>query len=151
MKTLAGFVLITLLAVAAPAQDGSRARTAVIRGMELPYEVIAGYAVHAGDIILGTAEEVAGWDTGGARSTLAVPSGYRPSGLFCTWPDGIIPYVIDDNVPRREEEEVRKAIRTWDTQTILRFVKRAPHHEHYLRFTLGAIPGRSLSSGTIAT
>ena len=81
---------------------------------------------------------VAGWTL---KSWGAVPSGYRPDGSLCLWPNGIIPYVIDDNVPEREAMEVLKAIRMWDTKTVLQFVEREPHHEDYLRFTLGPAVG----------
>ena len=146
MRTLAGIVVLALMAVNSFGQDGSGVRTALIRGMELPYEVVDGLAIHAGDIILGTAEEVARWTAerpDGTRSRVrnAVPSGYYPSGLFCTWPNGIIPYVIDDSVPSRERTEVLRAIRAWDSQTVLRFVERTSRHQDYLRFTLGPVSG----------
>ena len=148
-NTLAAFTLLVLTAIAAQAQDGTRVRTAMIRGMELPYEIVDGLAVHAGDIILGTAEEVARRSaeyplSASARPTLvtqAVPSGYAPSGLFCIWPDGIIPYVIENDVPEQPRNEVLKAIRVWDTQTVLQFVERTPQHEDYVRFTPGPWSG----------
>ena len=140
-RTLASIVVLAVMAVDSSAQDGSRVRTASIRGMELPYEVVGGLAVYAGDIILGTAEDVIG-GTAGARN--AVPTGYRSSGLFCTWPNGVIPYVIDDNVPRRVRDLILQGIRTWDTQTVLRFVRREVGHEHYLRFMLGPASGVSI-------
>ena len=151
MKTIAGFLLITVTAAGAYAQDGSRVRIAMIRGMELPYEVVDGLAVHAGDIILGTTEEVAAWSServqpgkpgnGGPPVARAVPNGYFPSGLLCTWPDGIVPYVIDDNVPRSLKAVILDAIRMWDTQTVLRFVERTPQHDRYQRYTMGSISG----------
>ena len=151
MKTIAGFLLITMAAVGAYAQDGARVRIAMIRGMELPYEVVDGLAVHAGDIILGTAEEVAAWSAervrpgsgpwSGPPVAHAVPTGYFPSGLLCTWPDGIIPYVIDDNVPRSLKNIILEAIRMWDKQTVLRFVERTPQHDRYQRYTMGSVSG----------
>lgn len=146
MKMRAALVLTTLMTAAGvQAQDGSRVRTAMIRGMELPYEVIDGWAVHDGHIILGTAEEVARWTAvavGEQRLTgvrRAVPSGYRPSGLFCIWEDGLIPYVIDDTVEQPQKDAVLEGIRIWDTQTVLRFVPRTSGHERYLHFTRGPI------------
>ena len=53
-------VLISLIAIAdAKGQDGSPFRTTMFHGLELPYEVVDGQAVYAGDIIPGTAEEAA--------------------------------------------------------------------------------------------
>ena len=149
MRTLAGIVVLALMAVNSFGQDESHVRTALIRGMEFPYEVVDGLAIHEGDIILGTAEDVARWTAerpGETRSRVrnAVPTGYYPSGLFCTWPDGIIPYVIDDSVPSRERMEVLRAIRAWDSQTVLRFVERTSRHQDYLRFTLGPVSGTGI-------
>ena len=145
-KTLAGVVLITLITSAAQAQDGSRVRTALFDGIELPYEVVHGLAIHAGDIILGRAEEVAGWSLERSSEVArAVPSGHRPSGIFCIWPNGIIPYLIDDNVPGRER--ILRAIRAWDTKTVLRFVERTSQHEDYLRFGSGSVSGTWICNG----
>ena len=116
-----------LSSVFAFAQDGAAVRTTIFRGAEIAYEVIDGLAVYQGDIILGTAEEVAGWTAQSSpltsrRSPLvrgAVPRGYGRSGLFCTWPDGVVPYVIDADVPPRERQQLLEAIRTWNDQTVL--------------------------------
>ena len=81
---------------------------------------------------------VAGWIL---KSQSAVPSGYRPDGSLCLWPNGIIPYVIDDSVPEREAMEVLEAIRIWDTKTVLQFVERTSRHERYLHFTRRSVPG----------
>lgn len=40
-------------------QDRNRLRTTMFHDIELPYEIIDGLAIHAGDIVLGTAEEAA--------------------------------------------------------------------------------------------
>ena len=151
MKTLVALALIGLIAltaVHASAQHGSAVQTVMIHGREVPYEIVDGLAVHAGDIILGTAQDVAAWPAERSRlasglppARQAVPAGYDPSGLFCTWPDGIIPYVIDKDVPEQLRNEVLKAIRIWDTQTVLRFVERTPQHEDYMRFTSGPWAG----------
>lgn len=72
----------------------------------------------------------------------AVPYGKKQDGSPCIWPGGVVPYVIDDNVPGRER--VLQAIRTWDTMTVLRFVERTPQHEDYLRFAAGDVSGTYL-------
>ena len=148
MKTLVAFLLAALTAVHAFAQHGSGVRAVMIHGRELPYEIVDGLAIHAGDIILGTAQEVAASPaerpllaSGLPPARQAVPAGYYPSGLFCIWPDGIIPYVIENDVPELLRNEVLKAIRIWDTQTVLRFVERTPQHEDYMRFTSGPWSG----------
>ena len=122
--------------------------TAAVHGMEVPYEVVDGLAVWEGHVILGTAEEVAGWSTESwriargnlsGRITTLAPPGKRADGTSCLWPDGVIPYVIDDDVPGRDR--ILRAIGEWDSKTVLRFVERASHHELYLRFTTGPRSG----------
>lgn len=62
MKMPAALALTMVIAAGVQAldgSDGSRVRTTIFRGAEMPYEVVNGLAVYAGDIILGTVEEVA--------------------------------------------------------------------------------------------
>ena len=133
------------------AQDGAAVRTTIFRGAEIAYEVIDGLAVYGGDVILGTAEEVAGWTAGSSpwtgglpRPQGAAPAGNRPDGSACLWPGGIIPYVIDDDVPDRDK--ILRAIREWDTKTVLRFVERTSQPD-YLHYTVGSVSGTWLCAG----
>lgn len=50
------------------------------------------------------------------------------------WPDGLIPYVIDPEVPQREV--IAQAMRHWSDRTPIRFVPRATE-ANYVRFQLG--------------
>ena len=155
MKALATFLLsLSVMPITAQAQDGSRMRATIRSGMELAYQVVDGLAVFEGDVIVGTAEEVAGWSTeewrlasgrlsGGIRT--AAPPGNRENGTPCLWPGGVIPYVIDDDVPGRDR--ILRAIREWDTKTVLRFVERTSQHQDYLHYTLGSVSGTRLCAG----
>ena len=136
VKTLVGFVLITSIATGAQAQDGSRLRTTMLFGMELSYEVVDGLAVHAGDIVLGTAEQAAAHAPAG--ELVLSPEGPPvsrlapyPTGVL--WPSGIVPYVIDDDVPMRES--IIGAIGIWNAKTVVRFVQRSEQPD-YLRFAV---------------
>ena len=154
MKALAAILLtLSLIPITAQAQDGSRFRTTMHFGTELAYQTVDGLAVFEDDIILGTAEEVTRWRTEewrlatgrlSGRMGTAAPAGNRQNGSPCLWPDGIIPYVIDDNVPERER--ILRAIREWDTKTVLRFVERTAQQD-YLRFALGSVSGTWLCAG----
>ena len=62
----------------APAQDGTALRTTVFQGAEITYEVIDGLAIYEGDIILGTAAEVAAWNADWSPAA-------RGRSLFATW------------------------------------------------------------------
>ena len=129
----AAFVLTTLIAAGVWAQ-GHRLQTTMFHGMELTYEVVNGLAIHAGDIVLGTAEEAAAHAPGRVGSSLAdLPQVRRvhpvhPSAL---WPGGIIPYVIDDDVPTKEA--ILRAMDTWNTKTAVTFRPRTTERD-YLHF-----------------
>ena len=71
----------------------------------------------------------------------AVPYGKHQDGSPCIWPGGVVPYVIDDNVPGRDR--ILRAIREWDTKTVLRFVERTSERD-YLRFALEPVSGTYL-------
>ena len=66
----------------ASAQDGSALRTTVFQEAEIAYEVIDGLAIYEGDIILGTAAEVAAWNTEWSPGSGEPPSmrGFAPRG-----------------------------------------------------------------------
>ena len=112
------------LAAGVAAQEA--VRTTVFHGVELPYEVIDGWAVHAGDMILGTAEEAL------LRSNDPVHDA-APYPKAVLWPRGVVPYVIDDDVPR--PEWIREAIRIWNRKTVIRFIPRTAERD-YLRFAV---------------
>ena len=128
-----------------PAPRANAQQPVAPRGAEMPYEVIDGLAVYDGDIILGTAEEVAGWSAewGGdpPQPRMAAPYQRRQDGSPCIWPGGIVPYVIEDDVPGRDT--ILRAIREWGTRTVLRFVERTSQ-QNYLRFALGPVSGTYL-------
>ena len=118
------------------------------RAVELTYEVIDGIAVLEGDIILGTADEVA------ARAAeLAAPSTRRSAGRSASsarWLNGIVPYVISgelDRVGRRED--VVTAINHWNSRSVIRLVPRTNETDHvwFVRGTgcsssIGRVGGR---------
>ena len=113
-------------------------RTTMFHGMELSYEVIGGLAVHDGDIILGTAEEAAARAPGRAEPRsprLPRPNHLAPYPVEVLWPGGIIPYVIDDDVPMRHKRAVLRGIEAWDAKTVLTFVERTTERD-YLRWAV---------------
>ena len=105
--------------------------TAIFHGVELVYEVVDGLAVHAGDMILGTANEAA------AARRLADADRLRHAVPPCCaeilWPQGVVPYVIDDDVPRTEW--ILEAMGIWNAQTVVEFVERTTERD-YLRFAV---------------
>ncbi len=110
----------------------SSRRLTVFRGRELHYEVVEGMAVHAGDMVLGTAEEAVAASLGPEltkplmadwplrHDISAVSTGHL-------WPDGIVPYVVDSGVP--ESHNIQSAIEEWNSKTIIKWVPRTTQRD----------------------
>ncbi|MCS6954035.1 MAG: M12 family metallopeptidase [Bryobacterales bacterium] len=100
-------------------------RTVWHRGKPLTYEVVGGLALFQGDIILGTAQELEAIAASGRRdaSVLNIPAR--------RWPGGVIPYVIDSDLPN--PRRVLDAIEHWNTNTPIRLIPRTAE-SNYIRF-----------------
>ncbi len=144
----AAVLLAPCLGLAAPQEelvpgiDGRSSpyvRTTLFRGRELPYVVIDGSAVHSGDIVLGSVEDLEvplppatsveikdGEEF--ARRDLSPKRGDR-----YLWPDGKVPYVIDGDVDAEQRQDIELAIRDWNDRTVISLV---PHstEANYVRF-----------------
>lgn len=102
--------------------------------MALPYTVVDGMAVHAGDIVLGTAEElVAASDTPKAAPGPPTRRSIAPNDNRFLWPSGIIPYVIDTGFSAEQAQEIEAAIREWNDKTVISLQPRAEQAD-YARF-----------------
>src|SRR5450631_377772 len=67
------------------------------------------------------------------QSSDTAPGGVPgPAGRY-RWPQGVIPYTIDSNLPR--PERITDAIRKWDGVTPIRLVQRTdqPNYVHFVR------------------
>jgi hypothetical protein len=102
-----------------------------------------GMALLDGDIILGTAEEVAGGSLGGTAKPAAIAH-------LNAWPGGVIPYQIAGSLQKTPvAAKIQTAIDDWNEQTIVRLVPRDPETaEHHVLFTgrtrdMGAGEGQS--------
>ena len=146
--TLLAACCLFLSAASAAGQNGATVRTTVFHGVELPYVVVGDLALH-GDIILGTAKEAAA-HAPGARplDSAASPRSLAPYPREVLWPQGVVPYVIDADVPR--PEWIREAITIWNRETVIRFVERTTERD-YLRFAVGdgcfGVFGRGFDGG----
>ncbi len=107
----------------------------VFQGSYVHYEVIDGLAVAGGDMIIGAAEEVAARSIGSNPAKRGGPSPRQlaPVADDRLWPRGIIPYVIDEELPEEQKQFAREAIEIWNTQTVITLVPRT-FHRTYLRF-----------------
>lgn len=113
--------------------------TAAFRGRDLSYVVIDGMAVHAGDMVLGRVEDLEPQpplDQSGKPSDrlLLRPRNLSPRGQEHLWPEGIVPYVIDNDVTAEQRQNIEEGIRAWNDKTVLSLVMRSTE-TNYVRFS----------------
>lgn len=110
---------------------------------QVQYSPVNGMAIFEGDIVLGTVEEMEKMMSKVnvaelSSSDIATAIGVVPAERF-RWPEGIIPYEIDPNLP--EQERVTDAIKHWEEHTPIRFVERddsnASEYPNYVYFQPG--------------
>ena len=108
-------------------------RTGVYRGQRVTYQVINGLAVVEGDIILGTPAELEP-----PRGPQVIKEqdvrqkAVATSDPDSLWPEGVIPYTIDGDLP--EPQRVLDAIEHWNDNTTIRLVERT-NESDWLNFT----------------
>jgi len=111
---------------------GSGALTGEHNG--IPYEIIQGYAVAQGDMVLGKVSP---------NGQLVVPAQQRGLGqnsVFERWPDGVIPYQFSDSVSQLQRDRAMLAIAHWNSHTKIQMIPRdesnAANFENYVSFEL---------------
>lgn len=96
------------------------------------YEIIQGYAVMEGDILLGQVNA-----QGMIESALRA-RGLGRSDSFGRWPDGIVPYLAPTANSAIQRENIATAIEHWTDRTSITFIERtqsnADQYPNYLRF-----------------
>ncbi len=106
--------------------------------MALPYTVIDGVAVHAGDIVLGRVGELGPRaPTPRSDKSRELP-GLRRRDLSARssrylWPGGVVPYVIDELVSDEQRQNIVEAIGEWNDKTVVSLIARTTE-ENYVRF-----------------
>lgn len=113
-------------------------RTAVFRGRELPYVVVDGMAVHAGDMVLGPASDIETVPSSrgpSERSGSLVPArrDTAPTSSDQLWTNATVPYVIDSDVSEHQRRNVERAIAEWNDKTVISLVARTAE-ANYVRF-----------------
>lgn len=83
----------------------------------LDYELRAGWAVHQGDIVLGTSEDLTPVQRGAVGIQAAA---VRPN---TQWAGGVVPYVYNDVGPEARAA-FESAVEHWESRTVLQFVPR---------------------------
>jgi astacin len=125
-------------------------RTGFITGITfdirpVQYSVVNELAMFEGDIVLGTVQQME-QGTHQLRERMVtlplrdvdsdVAQAVGITGQRFRWPDGLMPYVIDDGLPNAER--VLNAIAHWERRTMMRFVERtsdnAAQYLNYVHF-----------------
>lgn len=95
---------------------GGRYESGTVTIDEVPYEmsvqIIDGFAVIEGDIIVGTESEFLSAQSN-AKGLIITPSGGK------RWPDGIMNYMIEADFP--DADRINEAIEHWEERTFIRF------------------------------
>ena len=98
-------------------------RTGVYKGQRITYQVLNGLAIVEGDIILGTPKEL---EPSKDLPVVKEPDDRRKvvaaSDPERLWPEGVIPYAIDEGMP--DPQRVLDGIEHWHDNTPIRFVER---------------------------
>ncbi|HUS06810.1 MAG TPA: M12 family metallopeptidase, partial [Bryobacteraceae bacterium] len=127
MKYLALFVLGVSALAARDLKSG------YFRGRPVTYEVINGDAVTEGDIVLGTAEEMAvSRPDAGTRAKTVSHEAIDVTTTTRRWPGGVIPYTVDSDVP--DKKRITDGIQHWIDNTGLSLVPRTSE-ANYVRFS----------------
>lgn len=96
------------------------------------YEIIQGFAVFEGDILLGKVDQT------GAVPHKLTPRGLGRSDAFGRWPDGIVPYNAPTENSAIQQERIAQAIEHWTENTNISFVERTTDNQdqypNYIRF-----------------
>jgi hypothetical protein len=86
------------------------------------YSAVNGDAIFEGDIVLGSVAELETFKQQIENPDPNVPFAVVRSGEEFRWPDGVIPFQIDQNLPN--QQRVTDAIRHWEQNTNIRFRQR---------------------------
>lgn len=97
------------------------------------YEIVAGYAMFEGDIILGQVDAQGNL----IQSDFAAQGIVRDGGR---WSGGIIPFVINSNVTTSGVQHINEAIAHWEEKTPINFVPRTSQ-SNYVEFVRGDSAG----------
>lgn len=115
-----------------------RTGIAIYRGQELRYEIVDGLAIHGGDMVLGTVEEVAAKYRRRRSKELSPSAWIERRDISAVedrylWPDGRVPYVIDPGFEEKALHNIREGIDEWNSKTVISLVERTTETD-YVRF-----------------
>ncbi|MXY16325.1 MAG: hypothetical protein F4057_10615 [Acidobacteria bacterium] len=131
LAAAASAAVLATTAPAAPLPGGESIASCCAR--DLPYEVVDGLAIHDGDIVLGPAEEAAVQPARARHVAAPRRDAALPYPAPRTWPEGVVPYVLDEELTPAAAESVLAAIEEWNSKTAISLVPRSSEAD-YVRF-----------------
>ncbi len=103
----------------------------------ITYAEVDGDAVFDGDILLGSVEEMEenrqSIESPGDIESIVARGVFVPDARF-RWPSGVVPFVINNNLPN--QQRVTDAIEQWEEHTNIRF-KQRDCEDNYVEFVKG--------------
>lgn len=100
---------------------------------QVPYEIIDGYAVHGGDIILGTEEEILAAEQAASNNgdlrTVQNPLAVQNNTRF-RWPGGVLVYQLAEDLPPELRADIEEGISLITDHTDLVLVERTTQRHH---------------------
>lgn len=94
------------------------------------YEAVDGLVVSDGDIVVGTVEELKSSLRRKPKTPFASRSLSRVSEPDRLWQDGIVPYVVDANIPVEHAENIEWAVKAWNSKTVITLRKRTTERDY---------------------
>jgi len=110
---------------------GGEVKTGHFRGVPVQFEDVDGLAMYQGDIVLGTSAEILAGVADREPVDLARKQASGRTGDRYRWPNGVVPYVIDDAMPNLAQ--ITSAIQHWNSTTPIQIVPRT-NETDYVRF-----------------
>lgn len=110
-------------------------RSIHLDGRQFVYEEIDGLAILEGDIVLGDAAALQALSTGVTTRGVAIdPSAANVYGT--RWPQGIVPYTIQNGFSATMQTRIQNAIAHWNTNTVMTLRPKISADTDYVRFTV---------------
>src|SRR5205809_949240 len=99
-------------------------------GQDLNYQILDGWAVVEGDILLGKVAEIAQTAPETSSKSAVRHAIGRTSGR-ARWPEGVVPYVVSEEIPN--PKRILDAVEHWNQNTPVRLVERTTE-TNYVKF-----------------
>lgn len=93
------------------------------------YEIIQGYAIAQGDMVLGRLFADGRLEIPGQIGRLTQSRGLGQAGALERWPDGIVPYQFSANVSQIQRDRAQEAIAHWNARTSIKLIARTGDNE----------------------